>query len=61
MIAPMTAPVEWWYDLARDVDALGMEDAEGVDVLTAGDPLRRDEGVDDEIARAAEELQSDEG
>jgi hypothetical protein len=56
MIAPITAPVEWWYDLAREVDELGMEDAEGLDVLTSGAPLREDERVDDEIARAVEEV-----
>jgi hypothetical protein len=58
MIAPIVAPVEWWYDLAREVDELGLEGAEGPDVLTSDALLRQDEGPDDEIVRAFEDLEA---
>ncbi len=53
---------EWSYDdVTRELEDLAMCDAEGFELETAARPGFEDEITDDEIGRASEELQSDEG
>lgn len=64
-IAPRVADVEgvdWTYaDVARELQDLAENDVDGIALESAPGPSREDEVADDEIARASEELQSDEG
>jgi hypothetical protein len=64
-IAPRVADVEgvdWTYDdVARELQELEVDDVDGIALESAAGPSREDEAADDEIGRASEELQSDEG
>jgi hypothetical protein len=64
-IAPRVADVEgveWTYaDVARELQDLEVDDVDGIALESAAGPGREDEVADDEIGRASEELQSDEG
>ncbi len=51
----------WYEDVASELEGLGVDDIEGFELETAAQPGFEDETTDDEIARASEELQADEG
>jgi hypothetical protein len=54
--------MEWSYDdVARELEDLATDDVEGFELETAARPGFEDETADDEIGRASEEWQSDEG
>jgi hypothetical protein len=51
---------EWWYDDAAELDERGLNELEGAEQEAMPDV--EDEGIDDEISRASEEMvQADEG
>jgi hypothetical protein len=63
MIAPRTthnAPVEGWYDAELE-DSSELERLDLLELETAAREAPEDEGADDEVARASEELRADEG
>jgi hypothetical protein len=64
MIAPRTtqvAPAEWWYDVGGEDESSELERPDLLELETAAREAPEDQGADDEVARASEELRADEG